>query len=364
MTKNLFAIGLLAMVAFASCSKSDDEDNTNTPQTTGVASLEENFQAGTAESLAKGWTTVKVKGYTDWKAWSVSASGENNLAQINSYSKEAPATDCESWLITPVLDIDKAAVKTLTFYSTINKYSKDSKVEVYLMDKPDPATATVKEALAVNIAGSGTNITTGSWIYANIDLSGKKGVCYIGFKYVGTTTVATDFRMDNVRFGLAEIKNNTGITKVTNTILAEDFAGATAGDPINASGTALAADATSNFPTVAYAYAAGGCVKLGTSSKVGSITSKALDLSVNKGTIKVSFRIKGWSAAGSINVTVGNQTQPAKYTAMQFDKFEDVTLTFTGCTASSTVKFETPMSTTTTTTAPVRAFVDDIHIFY
>lgn len=331
------------------------------PTVVGLASLEETFQTGTASAAisVNGWSSVKVKGDKDWI---IIASGGNNLAQLNSAITPAPATatEYESWLITPALDIDKATVKALTFFSSISKLGANSNVEVYLMDKPDPATATVKELLPANIAGSGANTTTGAWVYANVDLSAKTGVKYIGFKYVGTSLVATDFRMDKVRFGLAEIKNNKGITTVANTILAEDFASVTASDVVNGNGPVIAANAIANFPTVDAVkpvYAAGGALKFGTSSKAGSLTSKPLDLSVNGGTIKVSFRVKGWSAAGSINVTVGTQTLTANYTAIQFDEFEDVTLTFTGCAANSTVKFETP-------TTALRAFVDDIHIFY
>lgn len=342
------------------------EDITITPPTTptgptGVASLEENFQTGTASSAAtmNGWTSVKVKG-TD-KEWMIFGSGGNNMAQANCFvSATAAAADYEYWLISPAVDIDKATVKALTFFSSINKLGAGSGVEVYLMDKPDPATATVKEALTANIAGSGANTTTGSWVYANVDLSSKSGVRYIGFRYVGTSTVATDFRLEKVRFGLAEIVNNKGVTTGASTILSEDFASITAGDATNASGTLLTGTSLTTFPTIDATkpvYAAGGTVKFGSSSKAGSLTSKPLDLSVNGGTIKVSFRIKGWSAAGSINVTVGAETKTVSYTANQFDEFENVTLTFTGCTANSTVKFETP-------TTAYRAFIDDVHIFY
>ena len=57
-------------------------------------------------------------------------------------------------------------------------------------------------------------------------------------------------------------------------ILQEDFATLTSGDNTTTSGSATAWAGDTNFPTVSSAYQAGGAVKLGTSSKVGSIISK------------------------------------------------------------------------------------------
>jgi hypothetical protein len=142
-------------------------------------------------------------------------------------------------------------------------------------------------------------------------------------------------------------------------LLQENFATLTAGSNTNTgaqSGTELTS-ISANFPTAVKAYAADGMVKLGTSSLIGSITSKTLNLSGNGGNFKIDFKVKGWSSVeGTIKVTVTNLTsQTASYTAVITGAAEQKTLSFTGGTANSTVKIETSAK---------RAFLDDVEVYY
>lgn len=150
-------------------------------------------------------------------------------------------------------------------------------------------------------------------------------------------------------------------------VLAENFSTFTAGGNTTSSGT-TSPDATdiyttnasitptANFPTGSKVYSAGGMAKLGTSSLVGSMTSKSLDLSTNGGNVTITFDIKGWTAAGSILVKVtGKADQTVSYSAVMSGTPETKTVTFTGGTANSTVTFETP-------TTSLRAFIDNIEI--
>jgi len=140
-------------------------------------------------------------------------------------------------------------------------------------------------------------------------------------------------------------------------ILQEDFATLTSGDNTTTSGSATAWAGDTNFPTVSSAYQAGGAVKLGTSSKVGSIISKVLDLSVNGGKFNVSFDVKGWTTVeGSIKVTVtGLTAQTVTYTATSSaTAFENKVLAFTGGTANSTVTIETTAK---------RAYIDNVNVY-
>ncbi|NDH86878.1 hypothetical protein EBY67_07485, partial [bacterium] len=97
-------------------------------------------------------------------------------------------------------------------------------------------------------------------------------------------------------------------------VLSEDFAALTSGDNTSTSNQATLWTGDTLFTTVVKAYQAGGAVKLGSSSAVGSITSKALDLS--GGAFDVSFDVKGWTTVeGGITVTVTGQTaQTVTYT--------------------------------------------------
>ncbi|HNY60357.1 MAG TPA: hypothetical protein PKG86_08635, partial [Bacteroidales bacterium] len=140
-------------------------------------------------------------------------------------------------------------------------------------------------------------------------------------------------------------------------LLDEDFSSITTGDNTTTGGSNTPWGGNINFPTVVNAYQAGGAVRIGTSKASGSITSKSLDLSVNGGSFKVSFDVKGWSSVeGDIKVTVtGLTAQTVSYIAKMSDTFENKILTFTGGQANSTVKFETTAK---------RAFLDNIKIYY
>jgi len=141
-------------------------------------------------------------------------------------------------------------------------------------------------------------------------------------------------------------------------ILQETFAGITSGDNTTSNGANSAWTGNTNFPTVDRAYQAGGMVKLGTSSAIGSITSKALNLSVNGGSFKIDFKVKGWtSVEGSIKVTVtGLTSQTVSYVAvMGSASTETKTLSFTGGTNNATVKIETTAK---------RAYIDEVEVYY
>ena len=153
------------------------------------------------------------------------------------------------------------------------------------------------------------------------------------------------------------------------TLLAEDYAAYTAGGNTTTSGTGTSpngsdvyATATlppgvpgSNLPAGTKAYQAGGVVKLGTSSLVGSITSKTLDLSANSGQFTVSFDVKGWTTVeGDITVTVtGLAAQTVTYTSTIGSAFQNRSVSFTGGTANSTVTIATTLK---------RAFLDNIKV--
>ena len=135
-------------------------------------------------------------------------------------------------------------------------------------------------------------------------------------------------------------------------VLSEDFSDVTNGNSTSSNGSSQAWNGNTNFPTVNTAYQAGGAVKIGKSGGVGSITSKALDLSKS---FTVSIDIKGWTnVEGKIKVTVGNESKEITYTeTMSSTSFGTYTVDFSAATASSTVVIATTAK---------RAFVDNIII--
>lgn len=153
-------------------------------------------------------------------------------------------------------------------------------------------------------------------------------------------------------YGSATTAGNFSILPV---IFREDFSSITGGDSVSSSGSTSLWAGNTNFPTVSRVYEAGGAVKLGSSSAIGSMTTRAINLAGNGGAFSVSFKVKGWSSVeGNIKVTAGSQSQTVSYTAIWSDDFETKTLNFTGGTTATTIKIETTTK---------RAFIDDVSVF-
>ena len=155
-------------------------------------------------------------------------------------------------------------------------------------------------------------------------------------------------------YGSATTSSNFTIIPI---VFREDFASLTAGNNTTTTGSSTPWVGNTNFPTntVVKAYQAGGAVKLGTDSAIGSITSRTLNLAGNGGVFSLSFKVKGWSTVeGSIKVTAGAQTQTVTYNATMSGDFETKTLSFTGGTSATTIKIETTAK---------RAFLDDVAVY-
>ena len=133
-------------------------------------------------------------------------------------------------------------------------------------------------------------------------------------------------------------------------LLSEQFDNSTTAD----SSTAIS---TSKFPNFsgatskAYTSKYGG-IKLGSSSAVGYITSKSLDLS-SAFTVQIDA-CKYGSDKGNINVTVGGVTKTISNSDLgAAGSFKTFTLTFDAATANSTVKIATSSK---------RAYIDNVVI--
>lgn len=138
--------------------------------------------------------------------------------------------------------------------------------------------------------------------------------------------------------------------------LEEDFSSANEGTNNNTSGPSNKSWKNDKFPITTNTYQAGGTVKLGTSSKTGSITTKTLDLSSNNGIFYVTFDVKGWTnVEGKITISLdGTKNETVEYSATINDAFETKTVEMSGGTSNSTI---------TIATTSKRAFIDNIKIF-
>lgn len=138
--------------------------------------------------------------------------------------------------------------------------------------------------------------------------------------------------------------------------LEEDFSSANEGTNNNTSGPSNKSWKNDKFPITTNTYQAGGTVKLGTSSKTGSITTKTLDLSSNNGIFYVTFDVKGWTnVEGKITISLdGTKNETVEYSATINDAFETKTVEMSGGTSNSTI---------TIATTSKRAFIDNVKIF-
>lgn len=131
------------------------------------------------------------------------------------------------------------------------------------------------------------------------------------------------------------------------TILSEDFSSCT-GEISQSIGN----NVLSTFPTLSKIFPADGDIKLGSGSGIGSLKSKALDLS-NPFTVTISAKYYSTSENGPIVVTVGEQEQRITDLASEYT---DYTLNFDAETANSTITIKT-------TSASKRAYISDVTVF-
>ncbi|WP_413533898.1 hypothetical protein [Empedobacter brevis] len=170
---------------------------------------------------------------------------------------------------------------------------------------------------------------------------------------IGSTTI-TATALSNDNYNEFSTTFNVSVADPNATYCFEETFDGLEGNSTNGNGSAKAWKGNDNFPedNLVSVYQAGEAVKLGTSSKIGSLTSKKLDQI--SGNVTVSFDVKGWTTVeGSVNVTLGSETKNVKYTAKMTDDFENATVSFENVAAGSTLKLETSAK---------RAFIDNVRV--
>ena len=173
-------------------------------------------------------------------------------------------------------------------------------------------------------------------------------------------------------YSLLAITAFSTLTIAQTNVLTEDFNVLNLGGNTTSSGS-TAPDGTdlyggkstltlANFPKGSKAYSAGGMVKLGTGSAIGNIDSKPLDLSSDKGNVKVVVDVKGWTltpAKFDINLIDSSgkvyATKSVEYKSVMSGTTEKFTVNFTGGLANTTVQI-------ITNTDAYRIYVDNLVI--
>ncbi|MFV0521935.1 MAG: choice-of-anchor J domain-containing protein [Mangrovibacterium sp.] len=147
---------------------------------------------------ADGWINVNVSGTNVWQYKSFK---ENSYAQMSANKGGGGAYD--TWMISPALDLDAVANKTISFKS-LTGYANGAQLKLFLLDGNNPATATKTEltyTVAPDTEGGYAADFTESGV---VNLLSYSGVVYIGFEYVGEDGQTTTFQVDDFNFAVDE----------------------------------------------------------------------------------------------------------------------------------------------------------------
>jgi hypothetical protein len=227
-----------------------------------------------------------------------------------------------------------------------------------VITSPTTASGTVGQSFSYQIAANNSPTSfTATGLPAGLTVNTSTGLISGTPSAAGTSTVSLS-ASNGAGTGMATLTiiiaagggGGGGVT-----LLNEDFASLSSGNSTSTTGSSSTWSGNTNLPTVSRGYQAGGAVKLGTSSAIGSITTKPLDLSSGGGAFTVSFKVKGWTTVeGDFTVTAtGLASQTVTYTNVMAGTFETKTVSFAGGTANSTV---------TIATTAQRAYLDDLVI--
>ncbi|MDR0712284.1 MAG: choice-of-anchor J domain-containing protein [Prevotellaceae bacterium] len=215
-------ITILALLFSATCMLSCYEDTgSDTPPAPveGATALTETFEGLAVDAMAttlSGWSELLVKGNVSWKG--VKANG-NTCIEISAVSE---AADCETWLLTPALDLASAPDKTLRFSTQYAFWREGSSLDVYLL-LATPSTGNAVK-LAIGEAPDYVRIAKQSdepnvWIPSgdiNLSRYAELGVVYVAFCYTakGGADNSTTFRIDNVTLGSVSVPDG-GVTSLS-----------------------------------------------------------------------------------------------------------------------------------------------------
>ncbi len=142
-----------------------------------------------------GWTVQMVTGGINWTSNTLGAQFGTAYGQISNWNGSTN-TACESWLISPAMDLSAATSPVFTFWNAYN-YAGDP-LSVWVSTNYDgvssPSTATWTQLTAT--------LSTGSWSWVNsgnIDLSPYLSAnTYVAFKYIGSGSNGSTWEIDEI----------------------------------------------------------------------------------------------------------------------------------------------------------------------
>lgn len=214
--------------------------------------------------------------------------------------------------------------------------------------------------------GPGTDVTVaaitkGSTLYYRFDGTGEwDSICAgavdlapeITFNLEESACIEAWVRRDGF-FASDTVAAFYAVVEAGEYLLYEEFADVETGDHFTTSGSSSPWNGNENFPVANSIYNAGGAIRMGSSKKTGSVSSRTMPYA--GGAVSVEVDVKGWtSVEGSLIISVsGAASQTVTYSAKMSDEFETCTAVFDACSANPVVTIETSAK---------RAFIDGVRV--
>ena len=145
--------------------------------------------------LSGGWSIENVQGNIDWETNNQGAKFGRYYGQISNYDNGNVA--CETWYISPQMDLTEAADPSFSFQNACNYNGPD--LEVYIIKNYTGDITNTATKLKVS-----AKLSTGDWTWVNsgnLDIPFTDGLdnIRIGFKYTGTSTSGKTWEIDDIK---------------------------------------------------------------------------------------------------------------------------------------------------------------------
>lgn len=138
-----------------------------------------------------GWTNIRVSGTIDWAASTFSS---QTFAKISNYVS-ATNQACETWLISPPVNLSNATLPQLSFLNAY-KYT-GAALELYISTNYSSGAPSTATWTKLNYT-----LSSGNFVFVNsgaVNLSAYKSAqVRIGFKYTGSATDGSTWELDDI----------------------------------------------------------------------------------------------------------------------------------------------------------------------
>ena len=179
---------------------------------TPVDEIHEYFDGATPyEDIAiEGWYNIIQEGNRKWQGKEFNT---DKYAQATGYNSEL--SEMITWLITPPVKMDEAKILTFVSAKAYWEHTSDDPFTIWASTDFDglDVTAATWTQLSANIPDE--NSPDNDWIESgDVDLSGFSENVFIAFKYVGSDTESTSFRIDDVVVSTSGGGGGEGVTSI------------------------------------------------------------------------------------------------------------------------------------------------------